>query len=42
MPVRGEPGVFRVRQGSYRIIYRIDEAALTVWIDKIGHRSDVY
>jgi mRNA interferase RelE/StbE len=33
---------YRVRQGSYRIIYEIREAEFIVCVVKIGHRSSVY
>ena len=33
---------YRVRQGSYRILYEIEEHIVTVTIVKIGHRRDVY
>jgi len=33
---------YRVRQGSYRIIYSIQDSELTVWVVKVGHRKDVY
>ena len=33
---------FRLRQGSYRIIYSIEDDALIVYVIKIGHRKDVY
>ncbi len=33
---------YRVRQGKYRIVYSIQDEALTVWIVKVGHRKDVY
>jgi len=33
---------YRVRQGSYRIIYRVDDEGRGVTIFKIGHRRDVY
>ena len=33
---------FRLRQGSYRIIYAIEDDALVVYFVKIGHRKDVY
>jgi len=32
----------RVRQGDYRIIDAIDDAARTVDVVKIGHRKEVY
>jgi mRNA interferase RelE/StbE len=33
---------YRLRQGSYRIIYSIQDNELTVWVVKIGHRKEVY
>lgn len=33
---------FRIRQGDYRIVYGLEDAVLTVWIVKVGHRRDVY
>lgn len=33
---------YRIRQGSYRIIYSIQDAEITIWIVKIGHRREVY
>ncbi len=33
---------YRVRQGSYRIIYEIQEDVLVVMVVKVGHRRDVY
>ena len=33
---------YRVRQGSYRIIYSIQDDILTIWVVKIGHRRNVY
>jgi mRNA interferase RelE/StbE len=33
---------YRLRQGRYRIVYSIQDKALTVWIVKVGHRKDVY
>jgi len=32
----------RLRQGSYRIIYAIEDDALVVYVVKIGHRKEVY
>jgi hypothetical protein len=31
-----------VRVSDYRIIYRIEQAILTVLVVKIGHRREVY
>ena len=33
---------YRVRQGSFRIIYEIEDGRLTVLVVKVGHRRDVY
>ena len=33
---------YRLRQGDYRIVYTIAEAALLVEVFKVGHRRDVY
>jgi len=33
---------FRVRQGTYRIVYEIKDQELIVTVVKIGHRRDVY
>lgn len=34
--------LYRIRQGSYRIVYSIQDAVLTVWVIKISHRKDIY
>ena len=33
---------YRIRQGTYRIIYSIQDNELTIWVVKVGHRKDVY
>ena len=33
---------YRIRQGSYRIIYIIEDDKLVVLVIKVGHRRDVY
>ena len=33
---------YRLRQGSDRIVYSIDDSAREVLIVKIGHRKDIY
>jgi len=35
-------GRYRIRQGSYRILYSIEDASMTVTVVRIGHRRDVY
>lgn len=33
---------YRVRQGSYRIIYLVDDGRREATISRVGHRKDVY
>ena len=33
---------YRLRQGTYRIVYSIQDYELTVWVVKVGHRRDIY
>lgn len=33
---------YRIRQGSYRIVYSIEDPNLTVYVVKVGHRNDTY
>ena len=38
----GQYGLFRVRVGSYRIVYTFDDSSVQVHVVKVGHRKDVY
>ena len=38
----GYDDVFRVRVGSYRVLYSVSGTKLVIVILKIGHRKDVY
>ncbi len=38
----GDRERYRVRRGSYRIVYKVDDAKRVVDIFKVGHRSGVY
>ena len=33
---------YRIRQGSYCILYTIEDEIVTVTVVKVGHRRDVY
>ena len=33
---------YRIRQGSFRIVYSIEDTELIVVVVKVGHRKDVY
>jgi mRNA interferase RelE/StbE len=33
---------YRIRMGSYRIVYGIEDDALVVYVVKVGHRKNVY
>ena len=35
-------GIYSARRGTYRVLYRIDDATRTVTVLRIDHRSDVY
>ncbi|MBC7570020.1 MAG: type II toxin-antitoxin system RelE/ParE family toxin [Spirosoma sp.] len=39
--LKGRPG-YRIRRGSYRVIYDIADDVLTVEVVAIGHRSEIY
>lgn len=42
-PLKGQfKGLWRLRVGSYRIIYSIKDDQLTILILRIGHRKNVY
>jgi mRNA interferase RelE/StbE len=40
--LKNSDGLYRVRVSEYRVIYRIEQAILTVLVVKIGHRREVY
>jgi len=35
-------GLWRIRQGDYRIVYSIDDGQKMVTILRIGHRGEIY
>jgi len=40
--LQGYDDVFRVRAGTFRVIYSIEARRLLIIILKVGHRKDVY
>ena len=40
--MHGDEGLWRIRVGDYRILYKIEGHRLVVLIVKIGHRREVY
>ena len=40
--LRGESDLVRVRSGTYRINYSIEDVRLMVLVIRIGHRREVY
>ena len=34
--------LYRIRQGVYRVIYSVDDAAVVIEVIKVGHRREVY
>jgi mRNA interferase RelE/StbE len=40
--LQGFDDLFRIRVGTYRVIYSVEEERLLVLVLKLGHRKDVY
>ena len=38
----GQPDLYRIRVGDYRIVYQVKDADVTVLVLSIGHRRDIY
>lgn len=38
----GGAELYRVRQGVWRIVYGVDDAAVTVEVVRVGHRGSAY
>lgn len=41
-PMRGQPGLWRIRVGDYRVLYEIADEVLLIVVAKVGHRREVY
>lgn len=40
--LKGEGGLWHVRVGDYRIVYRIEDERLVVIVIRVAHRREVY
>ena len=41
-PLKGFENAYRLRIGKYRILYRIDDGALLIFVTDAGSRGDIY
>lgn len=41
-PLKGFNGLYRLRVGEYRVIYRMKHDELIILVLKIGNRGDIY
>lgn len=41
-PLQGFKGIYRLRVGDYRVIYRLKKDELLILVLKIGNRGDIY
>lgn len=41
-PIKGQPDIYRIDSGEYRIIFELDDAARNVTILRVRHRKDAY
>jgi mRNA interferase RelE/StbE len=40
--LRGYEDVYRIRTGTFRILYSVEKARVLIIILKVGHRKDIY
>lgn len=40
--MKGKKGLFRLRVGDYRVIYKIENQLLIITIIEVGHRKEIY
>lgn len=33
---------YRIRVGNYRVLYKVEDNILTVFVVKVGHRKEIY
>ena len=42
-PLKGKyKGLYRLKVGNYRVIYRLEKEKITILVIRIGHRRDIY
>jgi mRNA interferase RelE/StbE len=42
LKLQGEKNLYRIRVGTYRVIYEIHDEQVLVWVVRIRHRKDAY
>ena len=42
LKLTGSTDQYRIRQGAYRILYRIDDAHRMIFVYSVAHRKDAY
>jgi mRNA interferase RelE/StbE len=40
--IKGSNGIYRIRQGTYRIVYQIHKNELLIIVIRVRHRKDAY
>ncbi len=40
--IKGGAGLLRLRIGTYRVIYKVEDDRLVILVIRIGHRREVY
>jgi mRNA interferase RelE/StbE len=40
--MQGYRDIYRIRQGDYRVVYRVNDAFLVVLVIAVGHRKVIY
>lgn len=38
----GDEGIYRVRVGNYRVVYRVYDRVLMILVVLVGHRREIY
>ncbi|AVH22518.1 type II toxin-antitoxin system RelE family toxin [Nocardia cyriacigeorgica] len=41
-PLTGYAGLYRIRYGNYRAVYRVDDGRLVILVVHAGHRREIY